>query len=131
MKSTSPRAIDVTQTPPSVPLLDLRRQHAPLRDEVAAALLKVYDSGAFVLGPEVQELERNVAAYCQARHAIGCASGSNALLLALMAHEVGPGDEVILPSFTFFATARRRSPVGGPAGFRRHRSGNITNRQVH
>jgi dTDP-4-amino-4,6-dideoxygalactose transaminase len=90
---------------PGVPLLDLSRQHAALKDEILAALGRVCDSGAFVLGPDVVALEKNLAQYCQAKHAVGCASGSDALLLALMALAVGPGDEVILPSFTFFATA--------------------------
>jgi len=97
---------------PGVPLLDLARQHAPLRQQVADALLRVYDSGQFVLGPEVTELERRTAEYCHAKHAIGCASGSDALLLALMALEVGPGDEVIVPSFTFFATASAVTRLG-------------------
>jgi dTDP-4-amino-4,6-dideoxygalactose transaminase len=93
-------------------LLDLARQHGPLREEVAAALMQVYDSGQFVLGPQVTLLEKNVAAYCQAKHAVGCASGSDALLLALMALNVGPGDEVIVPSFTFFATASAVTRLG-------------------
>lgn len=88
-----------------VPLLDLSRQYCTVREEMTAALAQVCDSGQFVLGPEVARLERDIASYCQAKHAIGCASGSDALLLALMALDVGPGDEVILPSFTFFATA--------------------------
>lgn len=96
----------------SVPLLDLGRQHAQLKDEVIAALARVYDSGGFVLGAEVTKLEERLAAYCQAKHAIGCASGSDALLLALQALEVGPGDEVILPSFTFFATASAVTRLG-------------------
>jgi len=96
----------------AVPLLDLKRHYAPLRDQIAAALLRVCDSGAFVLGPEVQALEHNLAGYCQVRHAIGCASGSDALLLALMALDIGPGDEVILPSFTFFATASAVARLG-------------------
>jgi dTDP-4-amino-4,6-dideoxygalactose transaminase len=87
-----------------VPLLDLRRENEPLREEMLAALAGVLDSGRFLHGPDVTELENEVAAYCQTEHAIGCASGSDALLLALMAHDIGPGDEVILPSFTFFAT---------------------------
>lgn len=103
-------ASDPRRRPPSdggvaVPLLDLKGHYAPLREQIAAALLAVCDSGAFVLGPEVQALEQRLAGYCQVRHAIGCASGSDALLLALMAFDIGPGDEVILPSFTFFATA--------------------------
>ncbi|MEE8452521.1 MAG: DegT/DnrJ/EryC1/StrS family aminotransferase [Thermoguttaceae bacterium] len=101
---------DTSERP--VPLLDLGRQNAELKDEIAARLARVYDSGAFVLGPEVTELEKNVAAYCQTAHAVGCASGSDALLLALMAYEIGPGDEVILPSFTFFATASAVTRLG-------------------
>jgi dTDP-4-amino-4,6-dideoxygalactose transaminase len=95
-----------------VPLLDLQRQHEPLREEIAAALARVCDSGQFVLGPDVRQLERNIAERCGVTHAVGCASGSDALLLALMAHEVGLGDEVILPSFTFFATASAVTRLG-------------------
>ena len=95
-----------------VPLLDLGRQHSPLREEIATSLARVCDSGAFVLGPEVKRLEDTMAQYCGARHGIGCASGSDALVLALMALEVGPGDEVILPSFTFFATAGAVARLG-------------------
>ncbi len=96
----------------AVPLLDLRRQHVELKQQVIAALGQVWDSGAFVLGPEVTKLQKNMADYCQARHGIGCASGSDSLLLALMACDVGQGDEVILPSFTFFATASAVTRLG-------------------
>jgi dTDP-4-amino-4,6-dideoxygalactose transaminase len=86
-------------------LLDINRDHAPLRDEIVAALAKVVDSGKFLFGPEVQELEKSMAQWCGTQHAVACASGSDALLLALMALDIGEGDEVICPSFTFFATA--------------------------
>jgi len=88
-----------------VPLFDTQRQHAELRDELLAALTRVCDSGRFILGPDCADLEKSLAAYCRVPHALGCASGSDALLLALMACDVGPGDEVIMPSYTFFATA--------------------------
>jgi len=102
---------------PGVPLLDLARQHAALKDEVAAALGRVWQSGAFVLGPEVKLLEQHLCGYCGAEHAVGCASGSDALLLALMAFEIGAGDEVILPSFTFFATASAVTRLGATPVF--------------
>jgi len=102
---------------PGVPLLDLARHHGPLQDQIAAAVRRVCQTGAFVLGPEVKELEKNLAQYCQVKHAIGCASGSDALLLALMAYEVGLGDEVIVPSFTFFATASAVARLGATPVF--------------
>jgi dTDP-4-amino-4,6-dideoxygalactose transaminase len=89
----------------AVPLLDVRRQNSPLRVEIDEAIAEVNQSAAFILGPACREFEAAVADYCQTSHAIGCASGSDALLLTLMAFDIGPGDEVILPSFTFFATA--------------------------
>src|SRR5439155_16550157 len=88
-----------------VPLLDTRREFEPLRQEILAAVEGVCASGQYILGPEVVRLEERLAAYCGTRHAIACASGSDALLLALMAYDIGPGDEVIVPSYTFFATA--------------------------
>ena len=91
--------------PSGVPLIDMQRQYAALEGELTAAIQRVCSSGRFVLGPDCQDLERAVAVYCQAKHAIACASGSDALLLALMACNVGPGDEVIVPSYTFYATA--------------------------
>jgi dTDP-4-amino-4,6-dideoxygalactose transaminase len=95
-----------------VALLDLKRQYEVLKDEIADALKRVCDSGAFVLGPEVKLLENNIAQYSQAEYAIGCASGSDAILLALMAADIGPGDEVLVPSFTFFATASAVTRLG-------------------
>ena len=88
-----------------VPLIDMQRQYAEIKDQVAASLQAVCASGQFVLGPETERLEKELAAYSQTAHAVGCASGSDALLLAMMALDVGPGDEVIMPSYTFFATA--------------------------
>ncbi len=94
-----------TQTFAPVPLLDVNRGNALIRDQLIAALIEVVDSGKFLHGPQVTELENQIAKGCNAKHAIGCASGSDALLLALMACDIEPGDEVIVPSFTFFATA--------------------------
>ena len=100
-----------------VPLLDLKRQYEAIKDEIAEALKRVCDSGAFVLGPEVKTLEQNLAQYSQTEHAVACASGSDALLLALMAVDIGPGDEVLVPSFTFFATASAVSRLGATPVF--------------
>ncbi len=88
-----------------VPMLDVNRGNQELREEILSALEAVVDSGRFLHGPEVAQLESQVSQVCSVRHSIGCASGSDALLLALMALDLGPGDEVIVPSFTFFATA--------------------------
>ncbi|MCA9160158.1 MAG: DegT/DnrJ/EryC1/StrS family aminotransferase [Planctomycetales bacterium] len=88
-----------------MPLLDVSRGNNPLRDEILQALADVYDSGRFLHGPQVTLLEEQVARISNTKHAVGCASGSDALLLALMTLGIGPGDEVIVPSFTFFATA--------------------------
>jgi len=96
----------------NVPLLDLRAQYASIRDDVRAAVERVFESQHFVMGPEVAALETEVAAYCQTKEAIGCASGSDALLLSLMALNVGPGDEVITTPFSFFATASAIARLG-------------------
>lgn len=88
-----------------VPLLDVNRGNREIRDALISAITEVVDSGKFLHGPQVTELEKQIAAVCHTSHAIGCASGSDALLLALMALELEPGDEIIVPSFTFFATA--------------------------
>jgi len=88
-----------------IPLLDLTRQYQPLREPIQAALARVIEAQRFILGPEVERFEQRFAAYCGARFAIGCASGTDALELALMAADIGPGDEVLTVPFTFFATA--------------------------
>jgi dTDP-4-amino-4,6-dideoxygalactose transaminase len=88
-----------------VPLLDLRAQHATIKSEVLDALLRVVDEQTFILGEPVARLEQRVAELSGTRYAVGCASGTDALLLALRALDIGPGDEVVTTPFTFFATA--------------------------
>src|SRR5262245_14498232 len=91
--------------PAGVPLCDLNAQFAPLAAQLREAVGRVLASGQVILGPEVAAFEEEAAAYCNASHGVGCGSGTEALSLALHALEIGPGDEVILPTFTFFATA--------------------------
>jgi len=100
-----------------VPMLDLVAEHAPYRGELIAAFERVLDSGRFVLGPEVEAFEREIAAWIGVPHAIGVSNGSDALLLALQAVGVGPGDEVICPTYTFFATAGAIARLGGKPVF--------------
>ncbi|MEO7774948.1 MAG: aminotransferase class I/II-fold pyridoxal phosphate-dependent enzyme, partial [Steroidobacteraceae bacterium] len=88
-----------------VPLLDLKPQYQALKADIDAAIAKVCDSQYFILGPAVRELEAAVAKYSHCAHGIGMSSGTDALLVALMALDIGPGDEVIAPAYTFFATA--------------------------
>jgi len=88
-----------------VPALDLKAQYETIRDEVEPIVLRMMREQTFVLGPEVSGLESEMAAYCQAPYGIGCASGSDALLIPLMAWDIGPGDEVVTTPYSFFATA--------------------------
>ena len=97
---------------PQVGLLALDRQYATLRNEIRAAIERVCDSGRFILGPDVTDLETELARLLGVPHAISCASGSDSLLLALMAFDIKAGDEVILPSYTFFATASAVTRLG-------------------
>jgi len=89
----------------SVPLLDLRPIHEPIREEILSAITRVVDSQHFILGEDVAQLENELAAYCQAEHAVTCGSGSDALFLALLAADVRHGDRVVTTPFTFFASA--------------------------
>lgn len=95
-----------------IPLLDLKAQHARIREEVLAQIVQVADSQRFILGEEVRQFESEIAAYCGAGFAVGCASGSDALFLALLALEIHPGDEVLTTPYTFFATAGAISRLG-------------------
>src|SRR5919206_112224 len=88
-----------------IPLLDLKQQYASIRDEVLRVTNEVYESQMFILGKRVDEFERDFAAYCATKHAIGVSSGTDALLEALMVLGLEPGDEVIVPAYSFFATA--------------------------
>ena len=89
----------------NVPLLDLKAQHSSIKSEIDEAIARVVASQRFILGPDVAALEQEFADYCNTRHAVGCASGSDALLLALMALGIGPGYDVLCPAYSFFATA--------------------------
>ncbi len=91
--------------PLAVPALDLRAQYQAIRDEIDLVVRRVIESQHFILGPEVAEFEAEAAAYCGSKYAVGCASGSDALLLPLMALGIGPGDEVVTTPYSFFATA--------------------------
>lgn len=96
----------------TVPMLDIAGENAAIREQIVAAVEAVIDSSGFILGPTVERFERELAEYCGVRHAIGLSSGSDALLVGLMARQIGPGDEVIVPAFTFFATAGSVARLG-------------------
>src|SRR3982751_2593502 len=100
-----------------VPLLDLAEQNQLLRPEIEAALGRVLDTNGFILGAEVAALEKELAAYCGTKHAIGCASGTDALLLALMAFDIKAGDEVITTPYSFFATVSAVTRLGATPVF--------------
>ena len=96
----------------TIPLLDLRAQYASIREEVRAALDRVIETQQFILGPEVEALEREIAAYCACTYGIGMSSGTDALLAALMAIDIKPGDEVITSAYSFSATAGTVARLG-------------------
>ena len=101
----------------AVPLLDLKAQHGTVRDQVLAAIMPIVDGQTFILGEPVERLERSVAELSHARHAIGCANGTDAILLALRALDIGPGSAVVTTPFTFFATAGAVHNVGARTVF--------------
>lgn len=100
-----------------IPLLDLKLQYAAIRDEAMRVTAEIYESQMFILGKRVDDFERDFAAYCHARHAIGVSSGTDALLEALMVLGIGHGDEVIVPAYSFFATAGVVSRLGATPVF--------------
>jgi len=100
-----------------VPLLDLRAQHAAIKDAVMSAVSSVIDRQQFIMGPEIQQLEEKIAGLSRVKHAVGCASGTDAILLPLKSLDLRAGDEVIVPAFTFFATAGTVHNAGGTPVF--------------
>jgi dTDP-4-amino-4,6-dideoxygalactose transaminase len=101
----------------TIPILDLKAQYASIRTEIQAAVNSVLENQHFILGPEVKALEKEIAEYCGTKYAVGVASGTDALILGLKACGIGPGDEVIVPSFSFIATADAVSLLGGTPVF--------------
>ena len=101
----------------SIPFIDLKSQYQRLKEDINVGIQGVLDHGSYIMGPEVEQLESQLADFCGAKHAITCSSGTDALLLGLMAYGVGPGDAVFTTPFTFFATAEVISMLGATPVF--------------
>jgi dTDP-4-amino-4,6-dideoxygalactose transaminase len=101
----------------SIPFIDLKAQYARIEDKVRANMDRVLEHGAYIMGPEIKELEQRLGEYIGSTYALGCSSGSDALLMALMALDIGPGDAVFTTPFTFFATAEEIAMVGATPVF--------------
>lgn len=112
-----PHILSLSRGPQPVPMIDLVEQFESQREEILQAVTRVFESQKFILGEEVENLERDMTQYCDSRFAIGCASGTDALILALQALGVGPGDEVITSPYTFFASASSIARVGATPVF--------------
>ncbi len=114
---SEPSSAPTTDRPDPVPLIDLVAQHRMIEAEIGAAVGRIFAEQRFILGDEVAEFECDVAEYCESREAIGCASGTDALILSLMALDIGPGDEVITSPYTFFATGSAIHRLGAKPVF--------------
>ncbi len=101
----------------SIPFIDLKTQYGLVEESVKTGIENVLQHGAYIMGPEIGELESRLSSYCAVRHAVGCASGTDALIMALMAFEVGPGDAVFTTPFTFMATAEAIALLGATPVF--------------
>lgn len=111
------RPLEVSAALPAIPLIDLKLQQDRIRDAIEAAVRRVLDHGVYIMGPEVQALEQELAAFSGVRHAVSCASGTDALLISLMALGVGRGDAVICPAFTYTATPEAIALLGAEPVF--------------
>ena len=100
-----------------IPFIDLNKQYKQIEPDIDSAIKRVLEHGKYILGPEVKELEGQLAAFAGTKHCVGCASGTDALLMALMAYDIGPGDAVFTTPFTFFATGESIAFLGATPVF--------------